>query len=111
MSKDGFVQFIEDQLSLIGNVYSHRMFGGHGLYYDDVFFGIIYREQLYFKTDEQTRLVYIDKNMKPFQPRSDQVLKNYYEVPPDHLEDQDMLVSLAKEAIDCQKKAKGSVKR
>jgi len=110
MPEDGFVQFIEDQLSVIGNVHSRRMFGGHGLYHNGLFFGIIYREQLYFKTDERTRLAYIDRNMKPFQPRSDQVLKNYYEVPPDYLEDQDMLVSWAKEAIKCQKKSRKRVR-
>jgi DNA transformation protein len=37
--------------------------------------------------------------MKPFQPTPRQTLKNYYEVPPEVLEDPDQLVTWADDAV------------
>jgi len=71
------------------------MFGGYGLYSGAVFFGIIHKGRLYFKTDDQTRPQYTQSGMKPFRPNPKQTLKNYYEVPPDLLEDSDRLVEWA----------------
>lgn len=63
------------------------MFGCHGLYHNDIFFGIIFKGRLYFKTDSATRAEYLEHGMKPFRPSSKQTLKNYYEVPADVIED------------------------
>ena len=74
------------------------MFGGHGIYLEDAFFGILHRERLYFKTREGTRDKYVDHGMGPFRPNERQTLKNYYEVPVDILEDRDAVVEWALEA-------------
>jgi len=57
------------------------MFGGFGLYHCDLFFGILHKGRLYFKTNDQTRPVYEKYGMKPFRPSAKQTLKNYYEIP------------------------------
>ena len=62
------------------------MFGGHGLYRGDTFFGIIFRGRLYFRTDEASRAPYIERGMKPFRPSAGQTLGTYYEVPLEVLE-------------------------
>lgn len=101
MSKDdGFVSFVCDQLETLGDVRSKSMFGGFGLYSDSVFFAIVASGRLYFKTSAQTRARYEAAGMGPFAPKPDQVLKNYYEVPVDVLEDDGELTAWAKEAID-----------
>ena len=41
MVRDSFTEFLQDQLSSLGEVEFRRMFGGHGLYRGDVFFGIL----------------------------------------------------------------------
>lgn len=40
--------------------------------------------------------------MKPFQPKPDRVLKNTYEVPPDMIEDTDILVGWPRRAFMAQ---------
>ena len=57
-----------------------------------------HKGRLYFKTNEQTRPAYIENGMKPFRPSEQQTLKNYYEVPPDVLEDGDELIQWALKA-------------
>ena len=75
------------------------MFGGFGLYLDGAFFGIVYDDRLYLKSDEDTRGWYEARGMKCFQPNEKQALKNYLEVPPDTIEDREELRARALEAV------------
>jgi len=106
MNRDGFLDFILDQLNGIGSLEARRMFGGVGLYSDGVFFGIIDRGRLYFKTGSKTRSTYVEMGMKPFRPNAKQTLRTYYEVPVDIIEDQDLLVTWAGGAIRSQSSKK-----
>lgn len=98
MKDDSFKDFVLDQLSELHGITCRAMFGGYGVYQGDVFFGIIHKGRLYFKTDEQTKLRYVKKGMKPFRPNAKQTLKTYYEVPVDILEDHEELMAWAGQA-------------
>lgn len=89
-----------DQISPLGDVACRAMFGGYGLYRGADFFGIVYEGRLYFKTDGSTRGKYRGRGMGPFAPRRKQVLKNYYEVPGEILEDAEELCRWAREAAE-----------
>ena len=102
MRDEGFLTFVQDQLEALGDLTCRPMFGGYGLYHGEVFFGIIARGQLYFKTEATTRQHYLQRGMKPFRPSATQTLKTYYEVPADILEDASALVAWARQAIQCQ---------
>ncbi|MFC1704023.1 TfoX/Sxy family protein [Candidatus Omnitrophota bacterium] len=80
-------------------VSSRPMFGGLGLYQRETFFGIIFQDRLFFKTDESTRKDYEKCGMEPFRPNEKQTLKNYYEVPVDVFENREKLVGWAEKAI------------
>jgi len=95
-----FPDFVIDQLNELGGVTLKAMFGGHGIYKDGKFFGIIHKERLYFKTNEATNKKYQDAGMIFFTPNKKQKLKNYYEVPPDVLEDSDILKEWALESVN-----------
>jgi DNA transformation protein len=97
--QDSFKEFVLDQLAAMESVTSRAMFGGFGLYRQDVFFGILHKGRLYFKTNDQTRPAYQEHGMQPFRPSDKQTLKNYYEVPPDILEDGDELIRWAEKAV------------
>ena len=96
----GYQQFVLDQLGGLPGVTCRAMFGGYGLYQNGRFFGIIHKSRLYFKTHDGTREQYVKEGMQPFRPNRSQTLKNYYEVPPDVIEDSDCLIKWAKEAAD-----------
>ena len=104
MKDESFKDFVLDQLNGLAGVDCRAMFGGYGLYRADVFFGIIHKSRLYFKTDSKTVLPYLEAGMKPFHPNAKQTLKSYYEVPVDVIEDSDQLAAWAKKALQCQKK-------
>lgn len=94
---DGFREYVEEQ---IGPGHSFRaMFGGHGIYRGDSFFGIVHRGRLFFKTSPLTRADYVKKGSAPFRPHARQTLKSYYEVPADVLEDAETLRAWAEKAV------------
>lgn len=99
MKDDSFKEYILEQLRDLGNVECRRMFGGYGLYYRGVFFGILSRGQVYFKTSDETRPEYVQRGMAYFQPNARQHLKSYYEVPADVIEDAESLAEWALQAI------------
>ena len=88
-----------DRLSELGEITSRPMFGGHGIYWRDVLFGMVFRGRLYFKVDEESKGDYLARGMGPFRPNEQQTLKSYYEVPPEVLDDREALLSWAREAI------------
>ena len=54
MSHDGFIDHCLELLAPMGRPRARRMFGGHGLYLDDLFVAIVADDQLYLKTDAAT---------------------------------------------------------
>jgi DNA transformation protein len=105
-SNDDFLEFVLDQLAPLSGVRSRRMFGAHGLYREDDFFAIVDDGRLYFRTDVASRPEYERQGMRPFAPSAGQVLKNYYEVPADRLEDDTLLCEWAKKAVEAQRNSK-----
>lgn len=103
MTAESFKCYVEDTLQALGDVCWRRMFGGHGIYCGELFFGILYRGRLYFKTDETSRADYTAHGMSPFRPNAKQTLKNYYEVPPEIVDDREALVVWARKATRCRK--------
>ena len=93
-----FVEFVRDQLRLMSGVEFRAMFGGQGVYQHGIFFGIVCKGSVYFKTGPRNRKDYIDRGMQPFRPNEKQTLKNYYEVPIEILEDEEQLAEWARKA-------------
>ena len=87
MASDSFVAFVLEQLSDLDALGCRAMFGGHGLYCGRTFFGILHGGRVYFRTDDTTVGDYTRHGMRPFRPNDRQLLKTYYEVPADVLED------------------------
>lgn len=104
MDTDDFVAFVLDQLAGLPDVRHRRMFGGTGLYQGELFFAIVDRGRLYFRTDDAGRVEFERRGMAPFAPNPRQVLKNYYEVPVDVLEDDSLLCDWARRAVAAQER-------
>lgn len=99
MTDSTFKDFVLDQLAGLGFVEARRMFGAYGIYADGRFFAILDGDRLYFKTTAATRGPYEACGMGPFQASEKQVLKNYYEVPGDVIDDRDRLQDWARGAV------------
>jgi len=97
-----FKTFVLDQLDELGEVTPRAMFGGVGLYYRDVFFGIIARDVLYMKVDDTNQAAYERAGMRPFMPypdRDETATSKYYAVPTAILESASDLASWARQSV------------
>src|SRR5512137_575059 len=51
----GFVASAVELLSLVGPVRARSMFGGHGIYSGEVMTGLVDDDEIFLKTDDETR--------------------------------------------------------
>jgi DNA transformation protein len=105
-SSAGFEAFVLDQLEDLGDVTSRKMFGGVGLYCRGVFFGIVARDALYLKVDEQTRGAFEAAGSIPFRPyeTGGGGTIRYYSVPVAVLESAPELTRWARQAVKVARK-------
>jgi DNA transformation protein len=98
---DAFKTYVLDQLAELGEVTPRSMFGGVGLYCDDVFFGILARDRLYLKVGDLNRGDYEREGMQPFRPYPGRPgAMRYFEVPIAILESPTALVAWARKSIE-----------
>ena len=97
---NAFLEHVLEQLRDVDALRTRAMFGGHGLYVAETFFGIAYDDRLYFRTNDATRPDYEAAGMEPFRPNERQTLTSYYEVPPDVIEDREALEEWAYRAAE-----------
>jgi len=101
VADDSFKAFVLDQLSALPDLRARAMFGAHGLYCGETFFGILDAGRLFFKTDAASETAYTDRGMGPFtySVKGKAMTMAYHEVPPDVLENAPELTDWARRAI------------
>jgi DNA transformation protein len=101
MADDSFKEFVLDQLGALPDVRAKAMFGAHGLYSGESFFGILDEGRLFFKTDTASQTDYTSRGMELFtyESRGKVLTMSYHEVPPDVLENAPELTAWARRAI------------
>jgi DNA transformation protein len=97
---ESYKEYVVDQLGKLGYVTVKKMFGGAGIYYDSLIFGLLADDVLYFKVDDSNKSDYERAGMKPFQPFDDKpMVMPYYEVPVDILENRELLANWAMKSL------------
>ena len=108
----GFREYVLDQLAALPGLRDRSMFGGVGLYADDLFFGILASDVLYFKVDDSNRQEYEQAGSRPFKPYADRAMTMpYYAVPIKIVEDAATLVKWAKRALGVAAASKTTAKK
>ena len=108
MPDDSFKEFVLDQLHALPDLRARSMFGAHGLYCGETFFGILDEGRLFFKTDAVLQKDYTAKGMGPFtyKAKGKTIKLGFHEVPPDVLENAPELVIWAQRALKVAAEAK-----
>lgn len=101
MAGGSFKEFVLDQLTELPELRARSMFGGHGLYQADRFFGIVMEGRLYFKTGDPNRAAYLKHGMGPFtyEKRGRRLTMSYHEVPAAVLENREEIVAWAHQSV------------
>lgn len=94
-----FVEHVLDLLSSLGPVDARRMFGGHGVYARGVMFGLLDDDELFLKTDEETRERFVAAGCRMWvYPRLGET--NYYRPPDEAHEDAEAMAPWARLGLE-----------
>ena len=87
MSED-FIAYLQELFADFGVVTVRRMFGGHGLYRDGVFFALVLDDALYLKVDAQTQAQFEAAGSAPFvyTKQQEPITLSYWSVPDEALD-------------------------
>jgi DNA transformation protein and related proteins len=100
---NAFTELCIEMLSPLGRVRVRRMFGGQGLYVDDLFMAIVDDGQLFLKTDDVTRERFDAAGCLPFTfPNKDgePVVTSYRRPPEEALESPPLMLPWARLALE-----------
>ena len=101
MSEPEFVSHCRELLAPLGAVRVRRMFGGWGLYVDELFVAIIAAERLYLKADAAARPSFEAAGCKPFvyDAKSKSISLGYWSAPDEALESPALMQPWARLAL------------
>ncbi|MBU1077093.1 MAG: TfoX/Sxy family protein [Spirochaetes bacterium] len=106
---ESYREYVIEQLEKVRPVTYKKMFGGVGLYSENLFFALISGDVLYFKTDDSNRGDFEALDMEPFRPYGKKsYAMQYYEVPIDVLEDPEKLSLWMNRSLDVARKKSSS---
>lgn len=104
----------DDLFAPFGKIVVRRMFGGEGLYRDNVMFGFVFEERIYLKTNEEGRQAYLAEGCMPFvypMKKGDIISHNYYAMPDRLYDDPDALAEWAHVAFAVAKNTPAAKRR
>lgn len=107
---DPFVLHCLELIAPLGAARSRRMFGGHGLYLDDLFIAIVADHQLYLKTDAQCLADFQRAGGHAFcyETQGKQVASSYWSPPDDALDGPAMAAEWLRRAMGAALRARAA---
>ena len=101
--KSEFVEYLIEMLQPLGTIREKSMFGGWGFYADERFFAIVADDAFYVKVDDVSRAEFESRGLKPFRYEvrgTTRASMDYYELPPEAMDDREILCEWARKGIE-----------
>ncbi|MBM3115905.1 TfoX/Sxy family protein [Jeongeupia naejangsanensis] len=88
-ARSEYLDWLIDELAPLGTIRARSMFGGWGLYCEELFFAIVDDDVLYLKADALNRAAFVAEGVAPFSytARGKVQTMSYYRLPDAALDD------------------------
>ncbi len=108
MADREFADHALELLAPLGPVRARAMFGGFGIYHEDVMFGLVAYDQLYLKVDDETKERFREVGGEPFSydGKGKPIEMSYWTPPEDAQDDPSALLPWAELALEAARRAK-----
>lgn len=105
-----FASYCAELLGKLGPARVKRMFGGHGIYVDEVFVALVIAERLYLKADALTQARFEAAGGEPFvyDGAGKQVTTSYWTAPDDAMESPALMLPWARLAMEAALRARNA---
>ncbi len=104
-----FIDHAKELFQPFGEIRIRKMFGGAGVYCDELFFALLDDDMIFLKADDETRKVFIARGLDPFsfemKDGSRAVMDGYYAAPDEIFDDEDELKRWGTMALDAASRA------
>lgn len=103
-----FVNFLHEVFEHFGPIRSRKMFGGHGIYHNDLMFGLVADDELYLKTDKQNLALFEERDLPAFEfvAKGKSARMSYYAAPEEIYDDPEQACYWADQAYKAALRAK-----
>jgi len=103
-----YLDYLRELLAPLGRIRTKRMFGGAGIYCDELFFALVIDDVLYLKVDDINRGEFEREGLEPFSYEVDgrMATMNYYRAPDEALEAAHLMHPWARGALAAALRAK-----
>ena len=107
-ARDEFLAHALELLAPLGRVTARAMFGGHGLYCDGLFFGIVLENTLYLKADDRNRREFERAGCEIFSylRKGKRARLNFYRAPEDAMDAPHLMLTWARSALSAALRAR-----
>jgi len=97
-----FVAHVLDLLSLLGGVRARAMFGGHGVYCGELMIGLVDDDEVFLKTDAETRPRFVEAGCRPWVYRGQgrEMVTSYFRPPDDAHEEPGAMLPWGRLALE-----------
>ena len=97
-----FIDYLVESLNPLGPVRAKKMFGGFGIFLDELMFGLVSKNVFYLKVDDKNRSDFESRGFGPFtySRKGKEYSMSYYEVPHETMDDAEQLCQWAQKAYD-----------
>ncbi|MDP5238440.1 TfoX/Sxy family protein [Uliginosibacterium sp. 31-16] len=96
-----YLAYLAELLAPLGRIRTKRMFGGAGIYCEELFFAIVIDDVLYLKVDDESRAAFEAEGLEPFryEAKGKLMQMNYYRAPDEALESPALMQPWARDAL------------
>lgn len=101
-AENDFIEYLLESLGPLGPVRARKMFGGFGIFLDELMFGLVSRNIFYLKVDKENRQDFESKGLGAFtyMRKGKEYSMSYYEIPYEVMDDAEELCNWARKAHD-----------
>ena len=103
-----FTDNLDDVFALFGPIKVKAMFGGYGIYHEELMFGLVADDVLYLKADSHSAGAFVDQGLPAFEyvKQGKSIKMSYYQAPEEIFDDQDMARKWAELALDAARRGR-----
>ncbi|MDE0286250.1 MAG: TfoX/Sxy family protein [Gammaproteobacteria bacterium] len=96
-----FISYLVELLAPFGNVRAKRMFGGYGIFKDELMFGLVADETFYLKADGVNRTDFEARGLERFvyYKKGKPMYLSYYQAPEEALDNSEDMLAWAEKSF------------
>ena len=96
-----FISYLVELLAPFGNVRAKRMFGGYGIFKDELMFGLVADETFYLKADDVDRTDFEARGLERFvyYKKGKPMYLSYYQAPEEALDNSGDMLAWAEKSF------------